>query len=101
MDKLTPGAYEVKEISAPNGYLIDESTRIVQINANENAQFVFTNTAKPTLTVKKVDAITGDVLKNAEFQIYRASDNTASGELNFIGTYYTKSPKPKLPTVTN
>ena len=89
LDKLTPGAYEVKEISAPNGYLIDESTRIVQINANENAQFVFTNTAKPTLTVKKVDAITGDVLKNAEFQIYRASDNTASGELNFIGTYYT------------
>ena len=89
LDKLTPGAYEVKEISAPNGYLIDESTRIIQINANGNAQFVFTNTAKPTLTVKKVDAITGDVLKNAEFQIYRASDNTASGELNFIGTYYT------------
>lgn len=89
LDKLTSGAYEVKEISAPNGYLIDESTRIIQINANENAQFVFTNTAKPTLTVKKLDAITGDVLKSAEFQIYRASDNTASGELNFIGTYYT------------
>lgn len=89
LKNLEPGAYEVKEISAPNGYLIDESTRIIQINANENTQFVFTNTAKPTLTVKKVDAITDDVLKNAEFQIYRASDNTASGDLNFIGTYYT------------
>lgn len=89
LDKLTPGAYEVKETFAPNGYLIDESTRIIQINANENAQFVFTNTAKPTLTVKKTDAITGDVLKNAEFKIYRMSDDTQSGDLNFIGTYYT------------
>ena len=89
LKNLEPGAYEVKEISAPSGYLIDESTRIIQINANENAQFVFTNTAKPTLTVKKVDAITDDVLKNAEFQIYRMSDDTASGELNFLGTYYT------------
>ena len=89
LKNLEPGAYEVKEISAPSGYLIDESTRIIQINANENAQFVFTNTAKPTLTIKKTDVITGDVLKNAEFRIYRMSDDTASGELNFIGTYYT------------
>lgn len=89
LKNLEPGAYEVKEISAPSGYLIDESTRIIQINANENAQFVFANTAKPTLTIKKTDAITGDVLANAEFKIYRASDNTASGELNFLGTYYT------------
>ena len=65
LDKLTPGAYEVKEISAPNGYLIDESTRIIQINANENAQFVFTNIAKPTLKIKKLDAITNDPLANA------------------------------------
>ena len=89
LKNLEPGAYEVKEISAPSGYLIDESTRIIQINANENAQFVFTNIAKPTLTIKKTDAITGDVLKNAEFKIYRMSDDTQSGELNFIGTYYT------------
>ena len=89
LDKLTPGAYEVKEISAPNGYLIDESTRIIQINANENAQFVFTNIAKPTLKIKKLDAITNDPLANAEFKIYRMSDDTQSGDLNFIGTYYT------------
>ena len=89
LDKLTSGAYEVKEISAPNGYLIDESTRIIQINANENAQFVFTNIAKPTLKIKKLDAITNDPLANAEFKIYRMSDDTQSGDLNFIGTYYT------------
>lgn len=89
LKNLEHGAYEVKEISAPSGYLIDESTRIIQINANGNAQFVFTNTAKPTLTVKKLDAITNDPLANAEFKIYRMSDDTPSGELNFIGTYYT------------
>ena len=89
LKNLEPGAYEVKEISAPNGYLIDGSTRIIQINANENAQFVFANTAKPTLKIKKLDAITNDPLANAEFKIYRMSDDTQSGDLNFIGTYYT------------
>ena len=48
---LEPGAYTVEEITAPNGYLMDDDKRIIQINAGENARFVFTNTEKPVLSV--------------------------------------------------
>ena len=48
---LEPGAYTVTELSAPDGYLIDDAVRTIQINGNENAQFVFTNTRKPALRV--------------------------------------------------
>ena len=56
---LEPGAYTVKELAAPDGYLIDDAIRTVQINAGENAQFVFANTRKPTIEVIKFDAQNG------------------------------------------
>lgn len=34
---LEPGAYQVTELKAPDGYLIDDATRVIQINGNENA----------------------------------------------------------------
>lgn len=71
---LEPGAYEVTELSAPTGYLIDEASRTVQINAGENAEFVFTDTAKPTLVIEKKDANTGEVLAGATFRIARIGD---------------------------
>lgn len=53
LSALTPGSYSVKEVAAPDSYLIDDSTRIIQLNAGENAQFVFTNTRKPSLLLVK------------------------------------------------
>lgn len=47
LSKLAPGAYEVRELEAPDGYLMDDAVRVVQINPDENANFVFTNTPKP------------------------------------------------------
>lgn len=37
LSKLAPGAYEVRELEAPDGYLIDDAVRVVQINPDENA----------------------------------------------------------------
>ena len=71
---LEPGAYEVTELSAPAGYLIDDASRVIQINAGENAEFVFTDTAKPTLVIEKRDAATGEVLAGATFRIARIGD---------------------------
>ena len=71
---LEPGAYEVMELSAPDGYLIDCAKRTVQINAGENAQFVFTNTSKPSLVIEKKDADTGETLAGATFRIARIGD---------------------------
>ena len=44
------------EQAAPDGYLIDDATRVIQINGNENAQFVFTNTQKPSFRLVKLDS---------------------------------------------
>ena len=76
LTQLTPGAYSVKEISAPDGFLIDDSTRVIQINPNENAQFVFTNTPKPSMSIVKMDSATGKYLGGATFRIAKIEDGS-------------------------
>ena len=76
LPKLDTGAYQVVETSAPEGYLIDGSTRTIQINANENAQFVFTNTRKPSLVVAKYDPNSGKYLAGASFRISKIADGS-------------------------
>ena len=73
---LEPGAYTVEEITAPNGYLMDEAKRIIQINAGENARFVFTNTEKPVLSVVKYDAENDSYLAGATFRIAKIEDGS-------------------------
>ena len=73
---LEAGAYEVTELSAPNGYLIDEATRTIQINDGENAAFVFTDTRKPTLIIVKYDSEQNRLLSGATFRIAKIEDGT-------------------------
>lgn len=73
---LEPGAYTVEEITAPNGYLMDDDKRIIQINAGENARFVFTNTEKPVLSVVKYDAENDSYLAGATFRIAKIEDGS-------------------------
>lgn len=73
---LEPGAYTVEEITAPNGYLMDDDKRIIQINAGENARFVFTNTEKPVLSVVKCDAENDSYLAGATFRIAKIEDGS-------------------------
>ena len=87
---LEPGAYQVIELAAPDGYLIDDATRVIQINGNENASFVFTNTCKPSFRLVKLDSYTGDPLGGATFRIAKIEDGThyldrvtdTNGEIN-------------------
>ena len=76
LSKLEPSAYEVRELEGPEGYLMDDSVRIVQINPDENANFVFTNTRKPSLVIVKYDSNTGEYLAGATFRIARIEDGT-------------------------
>lgn len=73
---LEPGAYTVKEVKAPDGYLVDDSTRIVQLNAGENTQFVFTDTIKPSLAVVKYDPQSNQYLAGATFRIAAIADGS-------------------------
>ena len=73
---LEPGAYTVEEITAPNGYLMDDDKRVIRINAEENARFVFTNTEKPVLSVVKYDAENDTYLAGATFRIAKIEDGS-------------------------
>ncbi len=71
---LAPGAYRVTELSAPEGYLIDTSERIIQLNAGENGIFVFTDTKKPSLRIKKYDPDHDKNVPGAMLRIARIED---------------------------
>lgn len=76
ISKLETAAYEVRELEGPPGYLMDDSVRIVQVNPDENASFVFTNTRKPSLVIVKYDPNTGKYLAGATFRIARVEDGS-------------------------
>ena len=74
LSKLPTGAYVVTEKSC-EGYVIDQAQRIIQLDPNEDAQFVFTNTIKPALQIIKTSS-DGSRLKNVSFRIARIEDGT-------------------------
>ena len=76
LSKLEPGAYTVKEVKAPDGYLVDDGIRTIQLNAGENAQFVFTDTPKPSLTIVKYDPLQNKYLSGAAFRIAKVADGS-------------------------
>lgn len=74
LSKLPTGAYVVME-KACEGYIIDQAQRIIHLDANEDAQFVFTNTIKPSLQIIKTSS-DGSRLKNVSFRIAKIEDGT-------------------------
>lgn len=74
LSKLPTGTYVVTEKSC-EGYIIDQAQRIIQLDPNEDAQFVFTNTIKPSLQIIKTSS-DGSRLKNVHFRIAKIEDGT-------------------------
>ena len=86
---LLPGVYEISEKSVPSPYLLDAPAQLATLYPNRDHTVYFENHQKPALTVKKVDSVTGDPLQGAKFHVTYASNNTGSGEINDLGTFYT------------
>ena len=86
---LLPGVYEIIEKSVPSPYLLDAPSQLATLYPNRDHTVYFENHQKPSLTVKKVDSVTGDPLQGAKFQVIYASNSTDSGEINDLGTFYT------------
>ena len=74
LSKLPAGAYVVTELSCP-GYVIDEAQRIIQLDPDEDAQFVFTNSIKPSLQIIKLSS-DGSTLEGVTFRIAKIEDGT-------------------------
>ncbi len=91
LSNLPVGAYVVTELECP-GYVIDDGQRIVQLDGNEQAQFVFTNSIKPTLEIIKLGA-DGSRLAGVTFRVAKIEDGShyldrttnARGEISISG----------------
>jgi len=88
LKNLLPGVYEVSEKSVPASWLNDADPQMVTLYPNRDHTLYFKNHKKPSLTVNKVDSITGSPIKGAKFEVWYGSNDTVTGELNSLGTYY-------------
>ena len=87
--EVDPGSYEVSEVHVPSNVIISEISQTISLEPGVTRTVRFFNAVKPSLTIQKRNSITKDPLENAKFHIYYASDNTTTGEINDLGTYYT------------
>ena len=87
--EVDPGSYEVSEVHVPSNVIISEIPQTISLEPGVTRTVRFFNAVKPSLTILKRNSITKDPLENAKFHIYYASDNTETGEINDLGTYYT------------
>ena len=89
LENLLPVVYEVIEKSVPEPYLLDAPSQLITLQPNWDSDIYFENHKKPTLTIQKVDSITGNPIEGAKFQIWYGSNSTTTGELNDLGTHFT------------
>ena len=82
------GSYKITEKNVPSHVILSEIPQEVHLEAGCTRTVTFFNAVKPSLTILKRNSITGDYLANAKFHIYYGSDNTSTGEINDLGTYF-------------
>ncbi len=69
LTNLKSGTVEVFEVTAPDGYVLDDSRQSVKLEAGKKATVTLKNKAKPGLVIKKYDEDTGIPLADAEFSV--------------------------------
>ena len=78
-DKLKIGTYYIREVNAPEGYLLDQNEMEIQITEEHDwtspFEIVFSDApAKGKITVAKADDQTGDSIEGTVFDIVAAED---------------------------
>lgn len=63
--------YQVVEVKAADGTLIDDTIRDVELVAGTTTTLRYLNYRKPTLTIQKIDEATGRGLDNAVIRVWR------------------------------
>lgn len=89
LDSIPVGSYKVTEINVPSDVILCDIPQEIALGPGETRTVTFFNAVKPSLRIIKRCEITKDPIPNTKFHIWWASDNTTTGELNDLGTYYT------------
>jgi len=89
LKNLLPGVYEISEKSVPSPWLKDADPQLVTLYPNRDHTAYFVNHKRPVIEIIKENAVTFDRLANVPFRVWYASNNTATGEMNDLGVFYT------------
>ena len=82
---LQPGWYTIYELQPPPGYLLsNQPWQNVELKPGESATVKFDNLKCPTITVRKIDAVTGEPVPGVRYEV-RKADGT------LVGIYTTDS----------
>ncbi len=73
LPELETGTYIITEIKAPDGYVIDDPPKTVELREGQTYEVTFSNTKRSGLTIRKIDEDTRQPLKNAIFSISKAN----------------------------
>lgn len=66
---LESGEIIVKEIRAPEGYLLDETEHHVRLEAGQTVRRILKNSKEPSLTIRKIDDLTKQPMSGVKFAV--------------------------------
>ena len=93
--RVAPGSYQITEKSVPSPYYVSETesdrVQTISLNPGDEKTIRFENHKRPSIEIRKENSITHDPIANVKMQVWYASNNTATGEYNDLGIYYTDS----------
>ena len=83
------GSYKVTEVNAPSDVILCDIPQTIALGPGETRTVTFFNAMKPSLKIIKRCEVTKDPIPNTKFHIWWASDNTSTGTMNDLGSFYT------------
>lgn len=89
LESIPVGSYKVTEVNVPANVILCDVPQTVALQAGQTSTLTFFNATKPSLTIHKVDSITGNPIEGVKFHVLRGSSNTFTGEINDLGNFTT------------
>ena len=83
------GSYKVAEVNVPSDVILCDIPQTIALGPGETRTVTFFNAMKPSLKIIKRCEVTKDPIPNTKFHIWWASDNTSTGAMNDLGSFYT------------
>ena len=83
------GSYKVTEINVPSDVILCDIPQTIALGPGETRTVTFFNAMKPSLKIIKRCEVTKDPIPNTKFHIWWGSDNTTTGAMNDLGSFYT------------
>ena len=83
------GSYKVTEVNVPSDVILCDIPQTIALGPGETRTVTFFNAMTPSLKIIKRCEVTKDPIPNTKFHIWWGSDNTTTGAMNDLGSFYT------------